>query len=275
MKCRRIGEAKPGAIPGTRQGPALLGIAAAHIAEAPAGADVADLAEQPRGPGIPPSAAPKAREAAARVPAAACGRILEYVAARAAFVRSDGAPARIAGARGCVRLACRGDAARMARVAGRSAAVPDVRFPGPEDKPAAADQCSGCNKIKERQACLVHVLRHSGSGAVRPEGGDEEEKRPHDRLRGTHGTVEPAGAADEDTIKGPESRVLGMAGECGQGRGMRAAPSSARPNMLASPGHPACRAGTTGPSRLHARGRPGKRGSGAGRGARPACAASP
>ncbi len=122
----------------------------------------------------------------------------------------------------------------------------DVRFPGLEDKPAATDQYSGHNKIKERQACLVHVLRHSEGGAVRPEGGDEKEKgkgrerekRPHDRLRGTYGTVKSTDTADGAMIKELESRVLDMAGEYGEGHEMRTSPSNARPNMLASPRHP-------------------------------------
>ena len=45
MKCRRIGEAKSEAIPGTRPEPALLRIAAAHVAKALPDADVADLME--------------------------------------------------------------------------------------------------------------------------------------------------------------------------------------------------------------------------------------
>ena len=139
MKCRRIREARSRAIPGTRPGPALLGIAAAYIAKAPADADIADLVEQPRGPKISPSVVPKARKAVARVLAAAYGRILEYIAARAMFVQFDGTPIRIAVARGYVRLACRGDAACMACVTSRSAAVLDVRFPGLKDKPAATD----------------------------------------------------------------------------------------------------------------------------------------
>ncbi len=57
----------------------------------------------------------------------------------ATFVQFDETPARIAGARGCVWLACRGDAACMACVASRGAAVLDARFPGLEDKPAATD----------------------------------------------------------------------------------------------------------------------------------------
>ncbi len=164
-----------------------------------------------------------------------------------------------------------GDAARAARVPGRSAAVLDVHFPGLKDEPAATGRCSGHGGIKGMRACLVRTPRHSEGGAVRSGDGDG---KPHDRPRGTRGTVGHADTAGEAAIGEPEGVVPGMAAECGEGHEMRAALPGARPHALASPGHPGIppeRQGGAGDARGAGQGR----GLAAGRGARPACAASP
>ena len=240
MKCCKISEAKSEAIPGTQLGLALLGIVAAYIAKALPDADIADLMEQLHGLKISPSAVLKARRAIARVLEAVYRRILEYMVAFATFVQFDETPIRIAGAQGYVWLACWGDAVYMVCVFSRSAAVLDAHFPGLKDKPAVTDQYSGYNGIKERQTCLIHVLRHSESGVVRTKDADEKEKekRPYDRLRGMYRTVKPMDTAGGATIKELDSQVLDIAGEYGEGHKMHTALSNARPNMFTFLRHP-------------------------------------
>ena len=274
MKCCKISEAKSAAIPGTRPGLALLAIADAHVEKALTDANTADLVEQPRGPRISPSAILKARKAAARVLAAAYGRIPECVVARATFVQFDEAPVRIAGARGYVWLACRGDAACMVCVTSRSAAALDVCFPGLEDKPAVTDQYSGHDGIEESRPA-------SSTSCGIPRAAWSAPRTWTRRSGRTIGCGARTGRSNPWAPRtGPRSkswRAWCSTWRASTARGARCTrPSPARGRACSSPrGIPACHAGTTGRSRRHARGRPRKWGLAAGRGARPACAASP
>ena len=120
----------------------------------------------------------------------------------------------------------------FAAVAGIGARAVLGVFSSTHEIPSVTDEYSACPHLPERQSCRAHTaLRKETRGAVRqgivlvPVSGSARHVLPGR----AHGHRAPRVVAEL------EARVQEIAGTCGDGRKMRAAPANSPPTMFAFP----------------------------------------
>ncbi len=101
------------------------------------------------------------------------------------------------------------------------------------------DGYSGYNGIDVRQICLIHLLRHAESFAIRADAENRElYLLPYLRLRYTYRRISRIDTADEAAIRELERQVLEIAGGYGEKHAMRTALVNALPHMFTFLRHP-------------------------------------
>ena len=239
-RCCRISTAESESIPGTHMGINLLGSAVACIAKAIPYASVAELVDEQYGYKFAQTTFINAHEAVANVlePGDRC--VAGYIKNHKGCGQADETPFNVRGKRGYAWLVCCGDAVRVVFLGSRAAAVLDLYFPEVKGKPMVTDGYSGYNGIDVRQICLIHLLRHAESFAIRAMGSEDRELYLllYLRLRAMYRRISRIDTADEAAIRELERQVLEIAGGYGEKHAMRTALVNALPHMFTFLRHP-------------------------------------
>ena len=165
--CGTVSTADSPSIRGTHMGESILGLVGVYASRSAVDGDISVFLDEGHGFYAARSTVLAARTSLADILEPSYDRIMDYLVETAPYVHRDETPIRINGRWGYVWPVCWNDAVYMVCTHSRGRAVLDLHFSRLADKPSVTDRYAAYGILATRQACLVHILRHSESVVVR------------------------------------------------------------------------------------------------------------